>query len=254
MALSTATREDATSFADSPRLVSVRGHHILADMVTPESVVVDLGAHFGEFSSEMTVRFHCRCFAVEPNPTLWNKIPEIESIRRFNLAISGSNGSALFDVSENLESSHLQGDGRPADGTAIPVQTVTLAEFARSNGLEKIDVLKVDIEGAEFDMFDSLSDEFLSGIGQIAVEFHDFIRALACDMAVARVKARLRRLGFACVVFSRTNNGDVLFVNRAVYAGTPLQWFYLEKVARYTRGLVRIADRWLHPITASSGR
>jgi FkbM family methyltransferase len=202
----------------------------------------------------MNVRFGCQCYAVEPNPTLWNKIPEIDRIHRFNLAISGSTGSALFDVSDNLECSHLQGDGRPAEGAPIAVQTATLVDFARDNGLAKIDLLKVDIEGAEFDMFDSLSDEFLSGIGQIAVEFHDFIRALACDMAVARVKARLRRLGFACIVFSRANNGDVLFVNRAVYPGTPLQWFYLENVARYTRGFVRMADRWLHPITASSGR
>jgi hypothetical protein len=62
------------------------------------------------------------------------------------------------------------------------------------------------------------------------------------------------RLGFSCTVFSRTNNGDVLFVNRAAYHATPLQWFYLENIARFSHGLARIADRWLHPITAAGSR
>jgi FkbM family methyltransferase len=252
MRSSVAIREAVTQFVDPPQLMSVRGHHVLADMLNKNSVVVDLGAHFGQFSSQINVRFGCTCYAVEPNPSLFSKIPQTDHIRAFNCAIAGATGPAQFDVTDNRECSHLCIEGQTSEGTAISVQAMTFGDFVNSNGLSQVDLLKIDIEGAEFDLFSSLSDDLLRGIGQITVEFHDIVREVTHDVAVARVKARLARLGFACIVFSRTNNGDVLFVNREVYQGSRFQWFYLENMARYTHGLARLADRCLAPITEAA--
>ncbi|MEO7667742.1 MAG: class I SAM-dependent methyltransferase [Polyangia bacterium] len=226
-------------------MVSLRGHHVLADLLDHTSTVLDLGAHVGQFSTEIRERFGARCVAVEPNPVLCAKIPSTEFIRPFNCAVAGKTGPALFEVTDNLEFSHLQGDGRSVAGDAISIQAFTLPDLMRTADISRIDLLKVDIEGAEFELFDSLEDAFLREIGQITVEFHDFIASLSCGPDVTRVKERLGRLGFACIVFSAENNGDVLFVNRTRYQATPLQWFYLENVARYTRGLTRRAQRWL---------
>ena len=41
---------------------------------------------------------------------------------------------------------------------------------------EKIDFLKCDIEGGEYELFNSLSLETLSKIDKIAIETHDIIR------------------------------------------------------------------------------
>src|SRR5215212_3687717 len=71
-------------------LMSLRGHHFLATAINPDSVVVDLGAHLGEFSSEMSTRFGCRCYAVEAHPGLHERIAETPLVRKFNYAVGAS--------------------------------------------------------------------------------------------------------------------------------------------------------------------
>ncbi len=52
---------------------------------------------------------------------------------------------------------------------------ITFRELRRRAGVDRIDLLKIDIEGAEIGMFDDCTDEELSSIGQITVEFHAFL-------------------------------------------------------------------------------
>lgn len=49
----------------------------------------------------------------------------------------------------------------------------TLDDVLKSEGIEKVDFLKVDCEGGEYALFDSVSDETLSRISRIALEFHE---------------------------------------------------------------------------------
>jgi FkbM family methyltransferase len=42
-------------------------------------------------------------------------------------------------------------------------------------GVAEIEVLKLDIEGAELEVIDSLSDDFFHNVGQLTIEFHDFL-------------------------------------------------------------------------------
>ena len=76
-------------------------------------------------------------------------------------------------------------------------------------------MLKVDIEGAEIDMFNSTDDKVLKKINQITVEFHDFKKK--DDKPVVRlINKRLASLGFIPVAYSKPSHEyyDMFFVNK----------------------------------------
>jgi len=52
------------------------------------------------------------------------------------------------------------------------VETILLSDLVRDYNIGHIDVLKIDIEGKEYDVFDSIDSELLSKIDQIVLEFH----------------------------------------------------------------------------------
>ena len=224
-------------------LISLRGHHFLATAINHDSVVVDLGAHLGEFSSEMSTRFGCRCYAVEAHPRLHELIAETPLVMKFNYAVGASDGLVRLRIGQNLEASHIVSAADPAGGEEMTVQGVSFERLLSLIGVGSVDLLKVDIEGAEIALFNSLPDEALRSLKQITVEFHDFIEALNCGPEVEAIKTRLRSLGFACVVFSRHNNGDVLFINTALCPVNPLRLAYVKYFARYYRGLLRVIGR-----------
>lgn len=204
--------------------------------------MIDLGAHLGEFSQGVHRSYGCRCLAVEANPELFKRMASGEGIEKLNCAIAGADGQVSFTIDPNPEASHLAQDSRPGSNAVI-VSGCTLETIKQRAGITSIDLLKLDIEGAEFEVLASLSDSALQAIPQITVEFHDFIDELRCSARVAETKCRLIALGFACVVFSRVHNSDVLFVNRRYWRASPLQWFYLKHVARYFQGAQRILQR-----------
>ena len=82
---------------------------------------------------------------------------------RFRIIASGSNGnSVVFSNEDNLKrSTHFENDP--------PILTMT--EIFRLHGLEKIDFLKIDIEGSEFDLFIN-NNEWLKNVDKIAMEVH----------------------------------------------------------------------------------
>ena len=118
---------------------------------------------------------------------------------------------------------------------------VTLRELRRRAGIDRIDLLKVDIEGAEIGMFDDCSDEELRSIGQITVEFHAFLFPEQ-QAAVTRIRERMAHIGFWVLPFS-LDSTDVLFLNRRTGVSS-LAVAYLRSFVRYGRGSPGVSAGW----------
>lgn len=172
------------------KLVVVRGHHIYQSGLDSASVVLDAGAHRGEFSRTLGRAYGCQCYALEPNPELFKTLPTDGKCMSLPWALSGNCRRARFELSENPEAGHM---GATADSHwgSIEVETVTLAAAMERLNLAKVDLLKLDIEGAEFEVFAKTSDALLREIGQITVEFHDFIEGCGTAQDVRRIFRRL---------------------------------------------------------------
>lgn len=155
-------------------------------------------------------------------------------------------------VSKNLEGSIITGSFASAGSEgAVTVDGVTLGTLMACAGIETIDLLKIDIEGAEVDLFEAASDGLLSNITQITVEFHDFVQGVISTRQVEEIKERLQGLGFYAIKFSRSLNTDVLFINRKLSHLSRAEYWYIKYIVKYTRGIARIfqkliaTKRWL---------
>jgi FkbM family methyltransferase len=103
---------------------------------------------------------------------------------------------------------HLVEDG----AAVVTVDGVTLPDLLARHALEHVDLLKVDIEGAELAVFETTPDHTLLACDQVSVEFHDFLDPSLAPAVTATIR-RFGQLGFACFRGSLTERDDMLFLN-----------------------------------------
>jgi FkbM family methyltransferase len=189
----------------------VEEHTFLPNCLTRTGKIIDLGMNKGEFAKVMRDRYGCSVAGLEANPSLAKAASDLSGILCRNAAISGSDGFVEFLIDEeNCEASHIV---VPASDTleAITVASVSLSTFLREIDVKDVDLLKVDVEGAELDLFEKTDPDDLLRCAQITVEFHSFIypdQATRVESAIAR----LSEIGFYHLDFS-VSRTDVLFIN-----------------------------------------
>jgi FkbM family methyltransferase len=186
---------------------------LVPDILPANPIVVDAGANVGAFAIAMAEEFHGRCFAIEPSPQVFEQIPAGTYLNKYRVALAGASGEVDLHIGGNSEATSMHKAICETYLTTIRTPAFTLEEFCRSVKINRIDLLKMDIEGEELAVLNSCSEDFLKQIGQITVEFHEWMgQGSAAD--VRRIIKRLRKLGFWAFNVGRTTYFDVLFVNR----------------------------------------
>ncbi|HZR99417.1 MAG TPA: FkbM family methyltransferase [Chloroflexota bacterium] len=164
-------------------------------------VVVDLGAGFGDFAIYAASRYpRSTVYAYEPSPESFVMLQENVRLNRagrvhaFPYAVVGrAAGPLTLYTGTRAKVQHtLVGAGKLAAGRAVEVETVALADVFREHGIDRCDLLKIDCEGAEYDIILQSDAATIGRISHIAMEYHDGVTAYSHrDLA-----AFLRRQGF----------------------------------------------------------
>jgi FkbM family methyltransferase len=192
-------------------------HYLLNSGINKNSTVIDLGANKGGFYSLMSAKYNCYCFAVEASESLFNSLPKIDKVRCYHFAIGKNNGSIKFYISKNSEANSLQLAISEAWGvtTSTIIEEKTLEKFLSDENIPlPVDILKIDVEGAETDIINSLSANTLSRIGQIPVEFHDFILGTEqYNTAMHEAIKKLTSSHFLALKLSAQDWRETLFIN-----------------------------------------
>jgi FkbM family methyltransferase len=153
------------------------------------SIVFDAGGYEGQWSSDIFSMYRCAIHIFEPVPDYakgirrrFRRNPRI-SVHDFGL--SGRTRLETIGVAGNASSVFK------ADRSALTIRLRSAGEFIRSNGIERIDLLKVNIEGLEYELLEHLLGEgLMARVVDLQVQFHDFV-----DRAPERMKAIQRGLG-----------------------------------------------------------
>ena len=137
--------------------------HFMEHWLRPNDVVFDVGANVGEWSLyALGVESSIALYSFEPVPLIFSdlqkKLSEYPNVQAINLALSDQTGSASFCYyDESYDFSSLSGfwtrEVLKADHELpkiIEVEQDTVAHFCSERGIEKIDFLKIDAEGAEW--------------------------------------------------------------------------------------------------------
>jgi FkbM family methyltransferase len=144
------------------------------------SVVVDAGGFEGQWASDLYARYRCRIYVVEPVAAFADGIQ-----RRFDrnpdisvhaVALGGRTGETEIVV--HGTGSSIFGEARHW-GAAAPrerVRVVRVADFLAEHGIERLDLLKLNIEGAEYDLLDDLiGSGVVQRVANLQVQFHEFV-------------------------------------------------------------------------------
>jgi FkbM family methyltransferase len=218
-------------------LVTIRAHTFFPLELGPDSVVIDAGANIGSFSREFKERFGCTPYAIEPNPA---SAAQITAARVFNHALGAQTKLGEFFIGPSSEGCSLLPHPDHTESTVVPI--VELGHFLREQGLSSVDLLKLDIEGAELELLLGLTDSIK--IAQISVEFHDFMFHEQREQ-VARVIRHMKSIGFRCFNFSSPANEDILFVNTRMVRLT---------LKHRMRANARVVARhWRRQLTSTTG-
>jgi len=138
-----------------------------------DKIVVDAGAHVGLFSLVAST-FAKKVISIEPHPVNFNllKINKIlnnaENIMPIDRALWFEKKTLNLHEGAHTGSSSIIQHGSYAK--CYNVCTVTLKEIIDNFG--EIELLKMDVEGSEFEIFKHLNGDFLRDIKCIVAEIH----------------------------------------------------------------------------------
>jgi len=192
----------------------VRGHTFYEKALVPKSVVVDLGACRGDFSKYIASNYGCSVFAVEASPALFAEIEERPLIRKYNYAIADNDGVATFFESTLETAGNIIGTKPNSSGNTVEIKAMTLSSFLAEIGITEIDLLKIDIEGAEIQLFDTIQDEDILCAKQLTIEFHDSVTYPNVSTEdVKRIIKKIVSMGFDGIAMGHKNY-DWLFLNK----------------------------------------
>src|SRR3954468_7064612 len=172
---------------------------ILADLLSPGSVFVDVGAHVGWFTTlaARMVGPAGRVFAFEPfpaNAALLRRnvaLNGLENVRFTQAVVSGAGGTARVGVQPGSDSGSVTAGERAAE-RMVEVEAVTLDESVPDDA--RIALLKIDVEGFEHHVLDGATAT-LARTGAVLIELNR--SALdANGTSPEEIAGRLRDAGF----------------------------------------------------------
>lgn len=156
-------------------LVSHSYAHLIRNVEDEVATVVDLGANIGLAARWLAHAFPAaRIVAVEPEPgnleiLQLNLSAIADRAMCWPVAVGASDGRAILTTDSGEHGFTILGTG-PREGTDVEV--ITLRRVLDESGIDRVDVLKCDIEGAERDLFADCA-EWIALVGWLEIECHE---------------------------------------------------------------------------------
>jgi FkbM family methyltransferase len=139
------------------------------------SVVVDAGAYIGEWSETISQRYGATIHAFEPVPSAFKRmqrrLADHPNVHMHKLGLGADNERVTMSV--DGPGSSMYASTGVFGSTDVEIRDVV--DVFDELGLHEIDVLKVNIEGAEYDLLDRLAEtDWLPRVRVLSVQFHEW--------------------------------------------------------------------------------
>lgn len=163
-------------------------------------VVVDIGAHIGCFSIFAAGRAR-RVFALEPVPDNFELLKanlrenRLDNVTAHCAAIAETDGETTLYYHDTHSDSHSTRAPDPGSHflRRLSVPTLSIASLMARHDIDRIDMIKMDCEGAEYDVLFALDPDVAARIGEIFLEYH---ASSDPDRNYTTLDAHLTNLGF----------------------------------------------------------
>lgn len=152
------------------------------------SLVIDIGANIGVYSIFASIAKNAKIFAFEPvseNFAMLKENVKLNSlegkIHAFNLGIAGKEEERKIFLGDSPFHSFLPQDDSPFNAlyksgksqNYLEISCISLKDVFDRNKIISCDILKMDCEGAEYEILYNFPDEYFKRIKEIRMEYHN---------------------------------------------------------------------------------
>jgi len=143
--------------------------------INVNDTIIDIGAHVGLFS--LLVSQLCKTgkiLSFEPARENFDlfvsnlKLNHVKNILPFNMVVSKNSGRSNLFLN-NDQSAHSIFS---KSSESVNVESISLQKIFEDNKISSCKLLKLDCEGAEYEIIDSLPLEYLGRIQNLVIEYH----------------------------------------------------------------------------------
>jgi FkbM family methyltransferase len=157
-----------------------KAEYFVPPAVNPK-LILDIGSNIGASILYFHEKFpEAKIFGFEPHPDtfriLEKNVAHLPGVRVFNYGFGATQQRVVVRADNvNFGAFNTRGQFKDRGHPAAPVECEVrrLDEVLRELGIAQVDLIKIDCEGAEADVFSTLPDEILNHCRWIVGEFHD---------------------------------------------------------------------------------
>jgi FkbM family methyltransferase len=179
-------------------------------LVLEPRVIIDAGAHVGMSALYFSHRYPAaKIIAIEPEPAnfevLKRNADRFSNVVPINAALWNYDGT----VSIQNNDSGSWGSRVAAIDSGYQVRSVKVTTLLQECDIDKIDLFKIDVEGAECEIFED-APEWIDRVEVLCAELHDRFRpgcSSAFENATASFPIRWQRGELSCVA----RDGSIIF-------------------------------------------
>ena len=188
----------------------------ISNSISDEGIAIDVGVgNNPDFTLYLVNKYQLESYIVDPTLKHMKKLKAFESnnpkVHYLPLALGSKNELRTFYESQSNESGSLQKDHKNAKEdkvTKYDVQVVNLDELLSKCGNRQVTIMKIDIEGEEYALVNSISKENLKQVKQLIIEFHHGIVGSFSITETMQAKKTIEKMGMKSILY---NGRDCLF-------------------------------------------
>ena len=156
-------------------------------------VVLDVGAHVGLFSLWLVRQNpRCRVVAIEPSTENFACLQAnvaamgARQVSTYRYALGPRGGTGRVEPTTDRSIDHRLVPAPASNADAVPI--LSLQDLLDVAGADNVAMLKMDIEGAEYDVFAEVAQSTLRRVERLAVEYHDHLRPGTLNLIQQRLE------------------------------------------------------------------
>jgi FkbM family methyltransferase len=188
-------------------------NYIIMNRLNSNSIVVDAGcADAPDFSEFVINNYKCKSYGVDPTrkhfPSLNNVVKKYNGLFiHLPYAVANNLGKLTFyeskvNVSGSIKLDHT--NVKNDEVVSYEVEPISISQLKEMVG-SKIDFLKLDLEGAEYELLDNVVIDDFENIDQVFVEFHHHYIDSYDFNDTKRLVDKVQALGFKSFTMDRDN-------------------------------------------------
>jgi FkbM family methyltransferase len=170
--------------------------------IAPDDTVVDIGAHRGVFVGYAAKKTKEEIIAVEPHYENFKILEkfirenQLTNVRAMNCALGATNGTTKLYLSESSRHSVTGFDQATGQGLTEHIVVPSISLEALLSSFAHIGFLKMDCEGAEYEILEKTSESTLDKIKKLSMEIHNIDNKQTFDNLFTKLRSSFNVVDF----------------------------------------------------------